>query len=61
MKFHLKISRIAKLVLPIFTSIVLVFIINQAHAKSLKEGEVYSSLDGSQVMEVILPMKWNSK
>jgi hypothetical protein len=34
MKFHLKISRIAKLVLPILTSIVLVFMINQAHAET---------------------------
>jgi len=53
MKFHLKISRIAKLVLPIFTSIIFVFIINQAHAKSLKKGEIYSSWDGKQVIEVI--------
>ena len=53
MKFHLKISRIAKLVLPISMSIVLVFIINQVHAKSLKKGEVYSSLDGKRVVEVI--------
>ena len=53
MNFHLKKSRISKLLLPITTSIVLVFIINQAQAKSLKIGEIYSSLDEKQVIEVI--------
>ena len=53
MNFHLKNSRISKLLLPITTSIVLVFIVNQAQAKSLKIGEIYSSLDRKQVIEVI--------
>ena len=53
MNFHLKKSRISKLLLPITTSIVLVFIVNQAQAKSLKIGEIYSSLDKKQVIEVI--------
>ncbi len=53
MNFHLKKSRISKLLMPITTSIVLVFIINQAQAKSLKIGEIYSSLDKKQVIEVI--------
>ncbi len=53
MNFHLKKSRISKLLLPITTSIVLVFIVNQAQAKSLKIGEIYSSLDRKHVIEVI--------
>ena len=53
MNCHLKKSRISKLLLPITTSIVLVFIVNQAQAKSLKIGEIYSSLDRKQVIEVI--------
>jgi len=53
MIFHLKKSRISKLLLPITTSIVLVFIVNQAQAESLKIGEIYSSLDRKQVIEVI--------
>ena len=53
MNFHLKKSRLAKLLLTITTSIVLVFVVNQAQAKSLKKGEIYSSLDAKQVVEVI--------
>ena len=53
MNFHLKNSRISKLLLLITTSIVLVFIVNQAQAESLKIGEIYSSLDKKQVIEVI--------
>ncbi len=53
MNFHLKKSRISKLLLPITTSIVLVFIVNQAQAKSLKIDEIYSSLDRKHVIEVI--------
>jgi hypothetical protein len=53
MNFHLKKSRTTKLVLPIVTSTLLVFIVNQAQAESLKIGEIYSSLDKKQVIEVI--------
>jgi hypothetical protein len=53
MNFHLKKSRASNLLLIITTSIILVFIVNRAHAKSLKIGEIYSSLDKKQVIEVI--------
>ena len=53
MNFHLEKSRISNLLIPITASIVLVFIVNQANAESLKIGEIYSSLDRKQVVEVI--------
>ena len=53
MNSHLKNSWTAKALLTIATSIVLLFIINQTQAKSLKKGEIYSSLTGKQVIEVI--------
>ena len=53
MNFHLKKSWISKLLLPITILIVVVFIVNHAQAKSLKIGEIYSSLDRKQVIEVI--------
>jgi len=53
MNFHLNKSRISKLLLPITTLIIFVFIVNQAQAKPLKIGEIYSSLDRKQVIEVV--------
>lgn len=53
MNFHLNKSRISKLLLPITTLIIFVFIVNQAQAKPLKIGEIYSSLDRKHVIEVI--------
>jgi hypothetical protein len=53
MNFQLKKSRISHLLIPITASIVLVFIVNKTHAESLKIGEIYSSLDRKQVIEVV--------
>ncbi len=53
MNFHLRKSPTSKLLLTITTSIVLLFIVNQVQAESLKIGEVYSSLDRQQVIEVV--------
>jgi TonB family protein len=53
MNFHFKNSWTAKALLTIATSIVVILIINQAQAKSLKKDEVYSSLDGKLAIEVI--------
>jgi len=53
MNSHLNNSRTAKALFTITTSIILLFIINQAQGKSLKKGEIYSSLTGKQVIEVI--------
>jgi hypothetical protein len=53
MNFHLKKSRISTLLIPITAYIVLVFLVNQTQAESLKIGEIYSSSDRKQVVEVI--------
>jgi hypothetical protein len=53
MNFHLKKYRLSNLLIPITASIVVVFIVNRAQAESLKIGEIYSSLDRKQVIEVI--------